>query len=492
MSTHLSWSQVLKFLQRHNVQLILLIIAALAVRLYKITNPVLDWHAFRQADTASVTYRYVKEGIDLFKPRYHDLSNIQSGQDNLQGYRMVELPIVNAATALLIQTFPQLDLVITSRLISILFSLGTILSLYWMVKMIANRQLALLTAFFMAFLPYSIYYSRVILPEPGMLFFATFSLALFISFLKTRKQLHWWLSIISLSLALLIKPFVAFWAPVYLALLFFYYAKPWLQISAYLYPILVVIPLIMWRHWITQFPQGIPASDWLLNSDGIRLRPAWFRWLFWERLGKLMSGILGVPLALLNFLKRNRILVIIFSWWIGILGYFIVIATGNVRHDYYQILALPALSLTLARGIEIGYQHLRSYLSTKIIFHQYIAQTITGVIIFLILGISWTQIKGYYNVNHWEYLKAGQAADKLLPKDALVIAPAMGDTMFLFQTRRNGWPIGYNIDEKIKLGAQYYVSTSFDKEAQELEKKYTTVKKTTEYIIIDLTNPRQD
>jgi hypothetical protein len=41
--------------------------------------------------------------------------------------------------------------------------------------------------------------------------------------------------------------------------------------------------------------------------------------------------------------------------------------------------------------------------------------------------------------------------------DAKVIAPYMGDTAFLFQTNRTGWPIGFEIDKKIAEGAQYYV-----------------------------------
>src|SRR5689334_19814520 len=82
----------------------IILIIATVMRLYRITNPLADWHSFRQADTASVTREYVKHGIDLLHPTYHDLSNIQSGKDNPKGYRMVEFPLVNAGTAWVIQT----------------------------------------------------------------------------------------------------------------------------------------------------------------------------------------------------------------------------------------------------------------------------------------------------------------------------------------------------------------------------------------------------
>ena len=87
----------------------------------------------------------------------------------------------------------------------------------------------------------------------------------------------------------------------------------------------------------------------------------------------------------------------------------------------------------------------------------------------------------------WEYVKAGKKVDELAPVDARVIAPAMGDTIFLFQTKRVGWPIGFDIQNKINLGATIYVTTSMDDEAKELELEYKTIEKTKDYLMLDLT-----
>ncbi len=64
--------------------------------------------------------------------------------------------------------------------------------------------------------------------------------------------------------------------------------------------------------------------------------------------------------------------------------------------------------------------------------------------------------------------------------------------MFLFQTNRTGWPIGFEIDDKIELGAEYYVSTSLDDEARELLKKYHIIEQTPEFIILDLQKPNEE
>jgi len=103
------------------------------------------------------------------------------------------------------------------------------------------------------------------------------------------------------------------------------------------------------------------------------------------------------------------------------------------------------------------------------------------------ISLSWYEIKGYYQINNWPIVESGKEVERLTPKDAKVIAPYNGDTAFLYQTHRSGWPIGYDIEDKIAKGATYYVSVVYDDEARTLEKKYTLVEKTDRFIIIKLT-----
>ena len=44
----------------------ILLIFGFIVRLYRIDNPVADWHSWRQADTSAVSRNYVKDGINIF------------------------------------------------------------------------------------------------------------------------------------------------------------------------------------------------------------------------------------------------------------------------------------------------------------------------------------------------------------------------------------------------------------------------------------------
>lgn len=469
--------------------LVILLTLAFILRLYRVTNPIADWHAFRQADTASVTREYVKHGINLLEPKYHDLSNIQSGLDNLDGYRMVEFPVINGLIAGLISIFPFLPLVITSRLIAILASLGTLTFIYYFTKNITkNSSIAFFSGLFFAVLPYSVYYSRVVLPEPFFLFFSLGSLTFFTYALSTKKffaQPSFYLSAIFLSLAFLLKPFVAFLAPVYLVI--FLQKQSWKKAfhwSWLIFGLIVLLPFWWWRNWIIQFPSGIPASDWLFNSNNIRFRPAWFRWLFYERFTKLILGFTGLIFVLAGlFTNSKKTNFITWSWGAGLLAYLSVIATGNVQHDYYQVIFTPFIAILLGLGFNSLWEKAKNE-------HKNLKITKQIILIFLVvvmLADSWKNLSGYFNVNHWEYVEAGQAVDRLLPVDAKVIAPAFGDTIFLFQTNRTGWPIGFEIEQKIKLGATHYVTTSYDDEARELETKYQTIAKTNKYLLLDLT-----
>ena len=86
---------LLKIFKNEKFWLALIFILALLLRLYKIDNPIADWHSWRQADTAAVSRNFLKYGFNPLYPRFDDLSSIPSGKENHQGWRFVEFPIFN-------------------------------------------------------------------------------------------------------------------------------------------------------------------------------------------------------------------------------------------------------------------------------------------------------------------------------------------------------------------------------------------------------------
>lgn len=473
------------------ILLALIVFLAFSLRLYRIESPVADWHSWRQADTSAVSRNFLKFGFDLLHPRFDDLSNVPSGKDNPWGYRFVEFPIYNAVSAGVTKTIGIFPLEVWERLVSILASLGSLIFLYLLAKKYLGRKVGLLAAIFFAVLPFNIYFGRTILPEPSMVFTSLGMVYFFASWLEEKKKLLsiicYLLFIIFAASALLIKPYALF-----LFLPMFYLAwRKWgikflFQPTLYLFLILAVGPLWWWRQWMGQFPEGTPAYDWLFNEGNIRFKGAFFYWIFADRIGRLILGYFGVAFLILGLaVKRGQKEGWFFDLWLlSILAYFGVLAGGNVRHDYYQVIALPILCVFLAKGSNFLLSAPKEY------YNRFVSDLLLAIFLVFTLMFSWYHVRDFFNINRPEIIEAGQAVDRLTPKDAKIIAPYGGDTAFLYQTNRQGWPVGFEIEEKIKKGASYYVNINVsDPETEYVMKKYQVLEKTARYVIVKLEKP---
>ena len=115
---------------------------------------------------------------------------------------------------------------------------------------------------------------------------------------------------------------------------------------------------------------------------------------------------------------------------------------------------------------------------------------IVGIsLLMMMFAFGWYEVRGYFNINHPEIVEAGKAVDRILPKDAIVIAPYDNDSAFLYQTNRHGFTYGGDkIPKYISEGATHLVSVNFDDTTNYWIAKCTVVEKTSTYVIIDLTH----
>lgn len=463
--------------------LIILSIVFIVLRLYKINNPIADWHSFRQADTASVTREYLNKGLDLLHPTYQDISTTQSGLFNPNGYRFVEFPIYNVLHLELVKLLPWYSLEISGRFVSILSSLASMFVIYLLGKRFISSWGGIIASVLFTLMPYNVYFTRVILPEPLAVFFALMGLWLFVEYLDKENTYYIYISALFYALALLVKPHIFFYLIPVIYLLFNKYKTIGRIIKnkhLYLWVLMFIVPFVLWRIWISQFPEGIPAWKWILNGDGIRFKPAFWKWLFAERLGVMILGAWGIIPFGYSLMMKGEERNFIRSLLLGVFIYVSLFATANVRHDYYQTIVIPAIILATADGL------ISIWSSDHL--HKILRKALVLFTLFMILIPTWVNIKEFYKINRPEIVEAGKALDQIAEKDALVIAPYNGDTAFLYQTKRSGWPVvDRPINELIDKGADYFVSVDMSHyQTIEFQKEYKILEKTDKYIILKL------
>ena len=446
--------------------LFFILIIAFVFRLYRINSPLADFHSWRQVDTAAVSRNFVKNGINMFRPIYDDLSNVQSGFDNPNGYRMVEFPIYNAIVAVLYKMFPVFSLEIWGRLTSIIFSMIVISIIYYLLLKESSRASAIFASITYAIFPFFVFFSRVILPETTALAFTM--AAIFFFYLnvehKTKRfvsVIYYLLSSILFACALLIKPTIIFYL---LPILVLFYRKYKLslikKLDFYLYFLITFLPLIYWRIYIKNFPEGIPVSDWLFTSvntsqglKSIMFRPSFFRWIFFERINNLiLGGYLTLFFVLGVISKQKKYLLL--SFLCSALAYIFVFQGGNLQHEYYQTLILPVLAIMIGLGVSFVFEHKKNFINPFF----------TSIFVFSIFifsfYFSYYKVADYYQYSQ-ELVQEANIINSLTQPDDKIVTDRTGDTTLLYLANRRGAPSIFKdpMDLK-KLGYKYLITSN--------------------------------
>ena len=474
----------MQFFTRQLFFLIIILIGAFWIRQYRINIPLGDWHSWRQVDTAAVSRNFIKEGFDLLHPKYDDMAPVSEDfKPNPQRYRFVEFPIYSAIVALVYQNLNNVE-VIYGRQVSVVFSLFSIIFLYLLVKKFSGARVALISAAIFAFLPFNIYFSRVFLPEPMMICATLGSLYFLVRFLEEQKMLFFVLTGFFLNIAILTKPYMLILAIPFVYLIFYYQGIAALKnFKLYLLAFISTMPIIAWRLWMMQYPEGIPSATWLFNGDNIRFKGAFFHWIIGERLGNLILGAPGFFLATLGILLRpKKGETYFFHWWLfATFLYLVILAKGNVEHDYYQIPLVPVLSVMMARAVDFLIFEGRG------IMLRWVSILLTVSFLFLTFALTWYYVRGFYQINDGEIMRAGDAAREILPQDAKVIAPYHRNTALLYQLDRSGWSDLYlPIEQMIELGATHYVAVDFNEQTTQISQKYQVIYQDPKFVIVKL------
>lgn len=443
------------------VLLVLFILFALSflLRMYRIDNPVADWHSWRQADTAAVTRNFIKEGYTPLFPKFDSFNSLNEGNlPNPDRYFFAEFPFYNSIVYVFYTIFGVDE--VYARLVSIFFASLTTIFLYLLVRKYSSPFVALTAAFLFAVMPFNIYYGRVIMPDPMHIFFGVLALYL-VTIWAERKTMIWAiLAGIAWAICILAKPYGLILGLPILVILWNAYGFTLLKTpAAYIFATVVLAPFLAWRWHIQNYPEGMFGTAWLFNQGDIRFTGAYFRWLIYDRMNRLIfatGGFVLFFLGLIKFDKKEGLFY--YSWLASILVFFVVIARGNVTHDYYQIPLVPIGCIFIAKGVDFLWTYAQNG------YQRLLNIALSIILVVLMIAFGWYEVRGYFNINRPEIVAAGEFIDQNLPQDAKVIAPYFADPAFLYQTNRYGWTLGGGLIEGFisEGGATHIAIVNFD------------------------------
>ncbi len=390
-----------------------ILITGIAFRLYGITNPLLDNHAWRQVDTASMAANFLEYG---FYPPFPQL-NYDGPPPN---FVELEFPLVPLITALLWSLFGQLDLI--ARGVVITFSAGTLLLIYLLGKEVYDRTGGLLAMAFFALNPLAVYYGRTVMPDSAMIFFMTASVYFLVRWSQSERFASLGLSAVSFSLAVLAKlPALMIGIPL-LVLALQKYKGRILKEKAFRFFILVgFLPPLIYYYLAhlnagTRFVSGIIQHQLGLETHDYSY--------LWKKLGRMVTGPLIVTALFAPFVRKARVGNLFFWAWAGVLFVYTITVGARIQLEYYLYPLVPLLCV-LAGG-------------TLGRFWGEAPGVVSGLLIFLICYNTTTEeLRYYYRVEH-QVLEQAKAVERHTnPGDLLILSDE--PPMIFYYSHRKGW-----------------------------------------------------
>jgi hypothetical protein len=446
------------------------VVLGFVLRLKGIHNPLLDHPGWRQGDEAAIARNFAALRYNIFYPQ-------TSYNGPPPNYVELELQIVPFLAATIYKFFGVHE--IAGRLVTILFSLGTVAVLAFFARwLFASATAGVLAALFYAVMPGSVYYGRTFTPDTAMVFFMTAALYATARLLVDRER--WrvrdvlWCTAL-LAMALLAKP-VAAVAVVPVLVLSAERACSGRTFRALSALALIAVPLVIlllydrivgshaeW-HWASGILalHVLPSLRASLQSAGAFTgKAAQFRVMLGV-MAHLMIGpaisaaaLLGLGFAPATIRSRS----LLWSWLAAGLAYIFVVVTVE-RVDYYTFPLLPLAALA-AGGFM---QRLISAVERSALpaAGKYACSALAVLAFALTVFQNHQIVKPYYNYSKSVYRNA-IALDRILPRAALVV---MGhyDPSVLYYIGRYGWEedpyLWTPFDEQsaIRKGARYFIA----------------------------------
>ncbi|NOK58331.1 MAG: hypothetical protein GFH27_549279n137 [Chloroflexi bacterium AL-W] len=428
---------------------------AFLIRAYGLTAPLLDYHSWRQADTAAIARNFVLSGYQWMYPQ------VDWGGAT-PGYVESEFPLYSFSLALLYGIFGEH--VWLGRLITVVASAMSVVALYGLVRKHTDVVIypALYAAVLLALMPFAIYFGRTVMPDSFMLLTAILALWSFAHWLQQPTPARFGVALLLGALAPLAKtPNLAILVIPLAYLVWSVRTQRRLWPFFLAYGCVFVVPSLLWMG----HARGLPLDPHLSFGIGEKLfelrlliDPQFYVLLFRWGIENLVT-LVGIPLLILGMVpikkqflhsgiiqthevsdNQTHVRFLPHAWLLGCVLFLLAGAAGVVEQDYYILPLAGPLAWFMGIGLYRG----------QGLFEQYIGRMSNGLIqpegvwfvpvvsLALFAAMSFTRIAPFYQTADF-YQTLGQRVDLALPEGERVgvIAPAVSEILYYGQ--RQGW-----------------------------------------------------
>jgi hypothetical protein len=326
------------------VMIATLFAAAFVVRLYRIDQPLLDFHPIRQYRTAILARVYCYQGAESIP---------QWKKELLAAYKnripLLEPPIGEIVTAGLWR-IAGVEYLLLPRIISCVYWLVGGIFLYLIACRLISPGAAFFSLLFYLFWPYNILLGRSIQPEAMLVMLYLCSVFLMLCYYDRPTMPGLILAAVAAGCAILIKPYVIF--PIYAAFVSLGIFKHGLS-GFIMNPKSILFVFISLLAGGLYYGHSFLASEYLGRRGQMQFVPSLLLtgrfWKGWLTMIGHTTGIVALIAAIAGtFLCRKGLArVFLTGLWAGYIIFGLVFNNAIYTHDYYQAPMIPIVALGL-------------------------------------------------------------------------------------------------------------------------------------------------
>jgi hypothetical protein len=429
--------------------LIIIVLAAVAVRLIGIGQPFIDLWSWRQSDVASIARNFLENGFHFGYPQI-------DWAGTAPGYVGTEFPILPFLAALCYRITGVQEWI--GRIQGVILFAAALPFFFLLVRRVFGAVVAIWATFFYAFAPLSVVASRAFMPDIPSLSLALAGMYFFLLWLERNDRRALIGSAFLISLSFLIKlPTAIIGVPLlYLAAVSIQggalskppqengesedgsreTATPWWRRL-----------LTSWELWVFALVTLVPSAIWywhahriaetfypyhFFGGGGFRImNAAWYWKIAKETVRSSLTPVLFALAVAGAFVAPRGKYARIFQWWFAAMAAFIFFVGWGNRHPWYQLPLVPIAAVFAGCACQ--------WVAIRLPSHRAILAA-ASVLLASLFGISsYRSAVPLYRPAAAGLRDLGFELKEATTPNSLIVAADEGDPTVFYYAHRKGW-----------------------------------------------------